>query len=38
MGCGKVLKMTQTNEFYVNVGVGFTGRGRLIPLGWLETE
>ena len=28
MDCGEVLKMTKTNELYMNVGVGFTG-----PLG-----
>ena len=38
MGCGKVLKMTNTNELYAKVGVGFTGRGGLVPWGWLETK
>ena len=38
MGCGTVLKMTKTNELYVNVGVGFTGSSGLVSLGWLERK
>ena len=37
-GLWHVLKMTKTNELYVNVGVGFTGRGGLVPWGWWETK
>ena len=33
-----VLRMTKTNELYVNVGVGLTGRGGLVPWGWLEPK
>ena len=28
----------KTNELYVNAGVGITGRGELVPWGWLETK
>ena len=38
MGCGRVLKMTKTDELYVNVGVGFTARGGLVPWGLLEVK
>ena len=31
MGCDKVLTMTKTDGWYVNVGIGFTGRGGLVP-------
>ena len=34
-GLWQVLKMTKANELYVNVRVGFTSRGRLVPLGSL---
>ena len=37
-GLWQVLKMTKTNELYVNVRVGFTGRGGLVSSGWLETK
>ena len=37
-GLWQMLKMTKPNEWYVNVGEGFTGRGGLVPLGWLETK
>ena len=29
-GLWQVLKMTKTNELYVNVGDGFMGRGGLV--------
>ena len=29
-GLWQVLKMTNTKQLYVNVGVGFTGRGGLV--------
>ena len=38
MVCGTVLKMTKTNELYVNVGVWFTGRAGFVPWGRLKTK
>ena len=35
MGCGKVLKMTNTNDMCVNVGTRLTGRGGSVPWGSL---
>ena len=31
-------KDDKTNELYLNVGIGLTGRVGLVPLGWLETK
>ena len=37
-GLWQGAKDDKTNELYVNVGVGFTVRGGLVPWGWLETK
>ena len=37
-GLWQVLKMTNTNELYLNVRVGFTGRGGLVPWAWLKAK
>ena len=37
-GLWQVLNMTKTNELYVNVGDGFTGRGGLVPWGCSEKK
>ena len=31
MRCGKVLRMTNTDQLYVKVRVGHTGRDGLVP-------
>ena len=37
-GLWQGAKDEKTNELYVNVGIGFTGRGGLVPWGRLETK
>ena len=34
----KMYGLTKANELYVNVGMGITGRGELVPLGCSETK
>ena len=37
-GLWQGAKDDKTNALYVNVGIGFMGRGGLVPQGWLETK
>ena len=37
-GLWQGAKDDKTNELYVNVGIWFTGRGGLVPLGWFKKK